>query len=511
MLLAELAAASELVAATSARNGKIAALAACLAQLAPDEVEVGVGFLSGEARQGRIGVGHAALRSLEVAAANEPSLQVLEVDRTLEQMAGLKGAGSAGKRTRMLEQLFGRAIRAEQTFLIKLLIGELRQGALEGVMLDAVAKAFAVPAPAVRRAMMLAANLGRVAEAARQGGEAALAEFRLQLFRPLSPMLAQTATDASDAVAQLGEAAFEWKLDGARIQAHRAGDEVRLYTRALNEVTAAVPEIAAAVRALPAETLVLDGEVLALRADGSPLPFQTTMRRFGRRLDVEALRSELPLSVFFFDALHIDGSDLLDAPASQRLQALAALLPEAQRVPRIVTSDPEVANAFIDRALATGHEGVVAKSLVAPYQAGRRGAGWLKIKRAHTVDLVVLAVEWGSGRRRGTLSNLHLGARSPDGGFVMLGKTFKGMTDAMLAFQTKKLLELETHRDEYTVYVRPELVVEVAFDGLQTSSHYPGGVALRFARIKGYRLDKRADEADTLEAVRKAAKLSSSE
>jgi DNA ligase 1 len=506
MLLAQLVEASQRVAATSARNAKIAALAACLAQLEPEEIEIGVAYLSGETRQGKIGVGYGVLRKLEVEPAGEPSLRVLEVDGLLEQLQGLKGAGSGTKRVQLLTALFARATQPEQEFLIKLLIGELRQGALEGVMLDAVAKACSVPATTVRRAMMFAANLGRIARAAREGGESALAEYRLQLFRPLAPMLAQTASDAADAIAQLGEAAFEWKLDGARIQVHRDGDEVRIYTRALNEVLA-VPEIVEAVRALPAKTLVLDGEAIAMRADGTPHTFQTTMKRFSRK-EGAADRGER-LSPFFFDVLHIDGKDLLDAPAGERTAALHALLPEAQRLPRLVTGNTEEANAFIDKAIDTGHEGVVAKSLTATYQAGRRGVGWLKIKRAHTVDLVVLAVEWGSGRRKGTLSNLHLGARDPNGGFVMLGKTFKGMTDEMLAFQTKKLLELETHRDDYTVYVRPELVVEVAFDGLQTSPHYPGGVALRFARIKGYRLDKRADEVDTLAAVRDAAKYSS--
>ena len=504
MLLAELVAASQQVAATSARNGKIAALAACLGQLAPDEVQIGVAYLSGEVRQGKLGVGYGVLKKLAVEPASEPSLEVLEVDGVLDQLSGIKGAGSGTKRTQLLTALFARATQAEQAFLIKLLIGELRQGALEGVMLDAVAKAYGAPQATVRRAMMFAANLGVIARAAREGGEAALGEYKLQLFRPLAPMLAQTASDAADAITQLGECAFEWKLDGARIQVHRDGDQVRIYTRALNEVLA-VPEIVDAVRALPAKTLVLDGEAIAMRPDGTPHTFQTTMKRFSRK-EGAADRGER-LSPFFFDALHIDGKDMLDAPASERTAALHALIPEAQRLPRLVTTNPEQANAFIDKAIDTGHEGVVAKSLTATYQAGRRGAGWLKIKRAHTVDLVVLAVEWGSGRRKGTLSNLHLGARDPNGGFVMLGKTFKGMTDEMLAFQTKKLLELETHRDDYTVYVRPELVVEVAFDGLQTSPHYPGGVALRFARIKAYRLDKPPAEADTLEAVRQAAKF----
>ncbi len=336
---------------------------------------------------------------------------------------------------------------------------------------------------------------------ARSGGEPALSALQLQLFTPVLPMLAQSATDARDALAAFDEAAFEHKLDGARIQVHRRGDDVRVFTRQLNDVTSAVPEIVAAARALAVSSCVLDGEAIVLRSDGRPETFQTTMRRFGRKLDVEHMRAELPLSACYFDVLHVDGRDLLDAPAHERMTALERLIPSAQRVERIVTRDEAVAHAFIERALCAGHEGVVAKALAAPYQAGRRNAAWLKIKRAHTLDLVVLAVEWGSGRRKGYLSNLHLGARAADGSFVMIGKTFKGMTDAMLAFQTERLLQLETHRDDYTVYVRPELVVEVAFDGVQVSPRYPGGVALRFARIKGYREDKRAHEADTIETV----------
>ncbi len=526
MLLSQLASTSQHVAETSARRGKISELATCLAQLEDAETEVGVAFLAGEARQGRIGVGHAVLHAIAAAPAGEPTLTLHEVDAALQRIVTARGAGANGARTQALHALFSRATAPEQEFLDKLLRGELRQGALESVMLDAVAQAFDVPNASVRRAMMLHADLGSIARLAREGGDRALGELRLQLFRPLSPMLAQTAADPDEAITSLGEAAFEQKLDGARVQAHREGDEVRIFTRQLNDVTAALPELVSAVRALPARSLVLDGEAIALRPDGRPLPFQTTMRRFGRKLDVEDLRRELPLSSLFFDLLHLDGRDLLDAPASERARVLAELLPAQHRVERIVTADPSVANAFFERAIVSGHEGLVAKSLIAPYEAGRRGGGWLKIKRAHTLDLVVLAAEWGSGRRKGTLSNLHLGARasysavapelvvnsavapelpsgslSPATGFVMLGKTFKGMTDEMLAFQTKHLLGLETDRDASTVYVRPELVVEVAFDGVQRSSQYPGGVALRFARIKGYRLDKRPDEADSLETI----------
>jgi DNA ligase-1 len=501
MLLAQLVTASEAVAATRARRQKVAALAACIAQLAPEELAIGVAFLAGEPRNGRIGIGYSALRALPSAASEAPSLTLLELDATLARIAEAKGEGSAHDRAQLLHALFARATAPEQDFLQRLLVGELRQGALEGVMLDALAQAFAVPADAVRRALMLTGELGIVAEAAQARGAEGLAELSLQLFRPLSPMLAQTARDAREALAKLGEAAFEHKLDGARVQVHKRGEQVRVFTRHLNEVTDAVPELVEAALALPAQTFVLDGEAIALRADGRPQPFQVTMRRFGRRLDVSALRQDLPLSVSFFDALHIEGRDLLDEPASARADALAQLLPSALRVPRLVTRDVDEANAFIEGALAAGHEGAVAKALDGRYEAGRRGGGWLKIKRAHTLDLIVLAAEWGSGRRKGFLSNLHLGARAQDGSFVMLGKTFKGMTDDMLAFQTRALLELEVQRDAYTVYVRPELMVEVAFDGVQASPHYPGGVALRFARIKGYRLDKPPSEADTIETV----------
>jgi DNA ligase-1 len=351
---------------------------------------------------------------------------------------------------------------------------------------------------------MLSGELGAVAAAALAEGEEGLARFRLDVLRPLQPMLAQTAEDPADALARLGgAAAFEWKLDGARIQVHRLGDDVRVYTRNLAEITVRVPELVEAIRALPVEAIVLDGEAIALTGDGRPHPFQVTMSRFGSRIDVDDHRRRVPLSGAFFDVLHLDGDDLLDRPARERFAALASRLPPELLVPRLETGDAAEAGRFLDDALAHGHEGVMAKGLDSAYEAGRRGGGWLKLKRAHTLDLVVLAAEWGHGRRRGTLSNLHLGARDPEtGGFVMLGKTFKGMTDAMLAWQTERLLALETSSDGHVVRVRPELVVEIAFDGVQASSRYPGGVALRFARVKGYREDKRADEADTIDAVR---------
>ena len=501
MLLEPLVITSQQVAATQSRNAKVRLLAACLAQLSPAELPIGVAFLSGEPRQGRIGIGHAVLRGLSAPPAPVSALTIDQVDAVLERIASTRGSGAGAQRLEQLVALFANATTVEQDFLYRLLLGELRQGALEGIMLDAIAQAFAVSESTLRRALMLAGDLGSVARVARERGDAGLAEFRLQVFRPVQPMLAQTAADTAEALAKLKRAALEWKLDGARVQVHREGADVRVFTRQLNDVTAAVPELVDAALRLPARAFVLDGEAIAIQPDGKPQPFQVTMRRFGRRLDVDALRQSLPLSSFFFDVLHLDGEDVLDRPASERVRALSALVPAEHAIERAVVEDPDEADAFLRRALAAGHEGVVAKSLSASYDAGRRGGSWLKIKRAHTLDLVVLAAEWGSGRRKGTLSNLHLGARAASGEFVMLGKTFKGMTDEMLKWQTQHLLGLEVARDAFTVYVRPSLVVEVAFDGVQRSPQYPGGVALRFARIKGYRHDKPASEADTLESV----------
>jgi DNA ligase-1 len=401
--------------------------------------------------------------------------------------------------------LFSRATQAEQHFLIRLLIGELRQGALSGVMVDAIASASTIAVNEVRRAAMYAKSLGAVAHAALAEGESALANFQLELLSPVAPMLAQTAADVSEALEQLGaDAVFEWKMDGARIQVHKAGDSLHIYTRSLNDVTAAVPEIVETVQALPARELILDGEAIAFTEAGRPHPFQITMRRFGRKLDVEKLRAELPMRAYFFDCLRSGDESLADRPTRERFDALARAVPESLLIPRLVTSSEDQANAFYDAAIAAGHEGIMAKSLSAPYEAGNRGASWLKIKRAHTLDLVVLAAEWGHGRRTGKLSNLHLGALDPaTGEYVMLGKTFKGLTDAMLEWQTQEFLKRETHRDDWTVYVRPELVVEIAFSDLQASPRYPGGLALRLARVKRYRDDKPVAEADTMESVRK--------
>lgn len=504
-LLASLVATSERVRGHSGRLAKVRELAALLAALAPAEIEIVTHYLSGEIPQGRIGIGFASLKSAAQSAALAPSLSVADVDAHLTQLARTRGAGSAERRGQALRELFSRATAAEQQFLLQLLSSELRQGALAGIMIDAVAAAAQLPAAQVRRAGMYAPDLGAVARAALVGGLEGLRQFQLELFAPVSPMLAQTAADVPEALGELrGEAAFEWKLDGARIQVHKEDTEVRIYTRALNEVTDAVPEVVELVRGLPARALILDGEAIALDRRGRPRPFQTTMRRFGRRLRVAALRAEIPIQAFFFDCLRHEGQTLADRSTRERFAALVAAVPAQARVPRLVTAAEADARAFYEEALAAGHEGVMAKSLDAPYEAGSRGASWLKIKRAHTLDLVVLAAEWGHGRRRGKLSNLHLGAREPaTGEYVMLGKTFKGLTDALLEWQTRELLAREIQRDEWTVYVRPELVAEIAFSDLQASSRYPGGVALRLARVKRYREDKRALDADSMESVRR--------
>jgi DNA ligase-1 len=488
VLFAELAAATEDVRSLSSRKAKVARLAEALRGLDERERAAGAGYLAGAPRQRVLGVGWASLRELPQPAV-AASLTVADVDVAFAALAELSGAGSVAARRAALTSLLGRATSSEQAFLRALIVGDLRQGALAAVVGDAVAAAASVPVAAVRRALMLRGDLGAVAEAALSGGAEALAEFRLEVGRPIAPMLASTAPDLDAALEKTGPAAVEWKLDGARIQVHRSDSGVSIFTRTLDEVTDRLPEIVAAVNALPGAAFVLDGEAIALRADGRPHPFQVTGSRFASRG-----AHSVVLTPMFFDLLHLDGSDLLDRPGSERAAALSALVPAEWRVPR---GGPEQ----LELALGMGHEGVVVKALEAPYEAGRRGSAWVKVKPVHTLDLVVLAVEWGSGRRRGWLSNLHLGARAPDGGFVMLGKTFKGLTDAMLQWQTEKLLALEERRAGHVVHVRPELVVEIAFDGVQTSPRYPGGVALRFARVVRYREDKPASEADTLDAV----------
>ena len=504
MLLLDVVAASAEVGAQSSRLAKVGRIAQLLDTAASGgdahQVAVVVSWLSGELVQRQIGVGWATLRALPPPA-DEPTLTVTEVDAAFTAIGAVAGAGSQRQRAALVAQLFSAATPVEQTFLRRLLAGELRQGALAGVMADAVARAARLSPAEVRRAAMLAGDLPAVAAAALTGDTDTLGEFTLRVGRPVGPMLAQTATDVADALGKLGGTGlFEAKLDGARLQIHRDGDDVALYTRSLDDVTARLPEVVDAVLALPVTSLIADGEAIALRPDGRPHRFQVTASRFGRAKAKDAQR----LSVFFFDLLHRDGENLLDLPTTERLAALDAIVPATQRVDRLATADPHEAGRFLDATLAAGHEGVMAKSLTAPYEAGRRGTGWLKVKPVHTLDLVVLAVEWGSGRRTGKLSNIHLGARDPEtGGFVMLGKTFKGMTDAMLEWQTQRFMELaDGPNDGYVVKLRPEQVVEIAFDGVQGSTRYPGGMALRFARVLRYRDDKSPAEADTIDTVR---------
>ena len=500
--LSDLAEASAAVAATSSRLEKTRLLAALLSLADRDDLEIVVAWLSGELRQRRIGVGWAALAALPTPASS-PSLVVSAVNADFAEMAELSGPGSQTRRAERLDAMFRAATDAEQRFLRALLGGELRQGALGGVMTDAIARAASSPLAEVRRAAMLRGDLPAVAGAAMRGGASALSAFRLEVGRALAPMLAQTATSVDDALARLeGPVAFEAKLDGARIQIHRAEQRVWLFTRSLDDITARLPGVVDDVLGWPVRSLVTDGELVALRADGRARPFQDTASRVGSRSS-EAGAPDRRLHAFVFDALHVDGVDLVDGSASERRAALERVVPKEACVERLVTRDAAEARAFFARMVDAGYEGVMAKSLDAPYEAGRRGAGWLKIKPVLTLDLVVLAVEWGSGRRRGRLSNIHLGARSPDGGFVMLGKTFKGMTDAMLAWQTERFLELASGpTDGHVVTLRPEQVVEIAFDGVQRSSRYPGKMALCFARVLRYRDDKAASEADTIDAVR---------
>jgi len=558
VLLTELVLTSQAVAATPRRSVKIDKIADLLRAASPAEVPVVVAFLSGELRQRQIGVGYAALGGLAAGdgAAGEktPTLTVGEVDTVFAEVGAVTGPGAQAARRRLLAELFGRATAAERDFLTRLIAGELHQGALEGVMVEAVARAAGVPASEVRRAHLLGGSLQAVATAAltaakrtasaaqarpstsgpatsdhtttaqaspdqatiAQAGKAAsaaLRSFGLQVGRPLRLMLASSASSVAAAFARVSPAAVEWKIDGIRIQVHRDASGVAVFTRTLDNITARVPEIADAALALDVRQAVLDGEAVALYPDGRPRPFQVTASRAGTQADVARQRADVPLTAFFFDLLHLDGTDLIDEPASDRYALLTSVLPADLLIPRLVTDDVAAAEAFFADAVARGHEGVVVKSPSALYAAGRRGSEWIKVKPRHTLDLVVLAAEWGHGRRRGWLSNLHLGARDPDtGGLVMLGKTFKGLTDEMLGWQTTRLLELAEEpgrrpagdlRDAYGVLrVKPELVVEVAFDGVQASPRYPGGLALRFARVLRYRPDKTASDADTIDAVR---------
>lgn len=498
MKLREVVSTSRSISATRSRRAKVAGLAELLAAAEPGEIEIVVGFLSGTPRQGRVGVGGASLWAIKPPPAESSEIEVVEVDRAIGRIPSITGPGSRARRLRLLEDLLGRATAGEQDFIRRLLIGELRQGALEGLMMDAVAAATGIPAGVVRRAAMLGGDLGSVARSALLEGEDALRRMTIRPLHPVRPMLATTSGSIADALAALGTASIEWKLDGARIQVHRSGDRVAVFTRRLNEVGARMPSVAAAVRRLPATAIVLDGEAMTHDEEGRVRPFEQTMSRFGSR-DPSGGGALIP---YFFDILHLDGRDLIDCPLSERIGVLRQALPAEYLVPRIITADEREAAEMLAEARRNRHEGVMVKALDSVYAAGRRGSAWLKVKPAYHLDLVVLAAEWGHGRRTGRLSNLHLGARDAErGGFVMVGKTFKGLTDEMLAWQTERFLEIQTGRDRHIVFVRPETVVEVAFDGVQPSPVYRGGAALRFARVKRYRTDKEPGEADTIEDI----------
>jgi DNA ligase-1 len=495
MLLADLVAVSRRVAATRSRTEKIELLAAALRRLEPDETPIALSYLAGRPTQQRLGAGHVTIYGVTSTPADTPGLELLEVSRVLDDLAAASGPGSKQRKEELLLDLYGRATQDEQDFLRGLMVRNLRQGALEGVMAEAVGSALGVPADRVRRAAMLEGDLVAVSARALAEGAGALGESMLVVFTPVQPMLAATADSAGAAVIELGEAVVEQKLDGLRLQVHRHGDDVKVFTRNLREIGGDVPDVIAAARSLGAESFILDGEGLLLGDGGRPSPFQESMSR-------PDSNDGWPLSPFFFDILSLDGSDLIDEPLEVRRQALHRLTPPGVRVGSIVTDDPGTAEGFFADSVAAGFEGVVVKDLTQPYEAGRRGSGWLKVKPTHTLDLVILAAEWGSGRRQGWLSNLHLGARDEAGGTVMLGKTFKGLTDEMLRWQTEAFLAIETRRTGHTVYLEPRIVYEVAFDGVQRSTRYPGGVALRFARVKRHRLDKTAEEADTIATVR---------
>lgn len=511
MLLAHVAAASDAVGATASRTAKIAVLASLLDEASPDEVGLVVRYLSGELRQRRTGVGWAALRDLPPAA-EVATLSVADADAVFEHLGGLSGRGSTRARREAVARLMAAATRPEQRLLTGLVSGELRQGAAAGVMTEAVASSGGVSATDVRAAVTLSGSLPDVAAALRRSGRAGLAKFRLRVGSPLAPMLAQSASTVEQAFDRIGgddPVGVEYKLDGIRVQLHRDGDDVAVFSRSGDDLTARTPDLVEQVRSFDASLLVLDAEALVLRPDGRPAPFQVTGSRVGRSTDVAEARRQAPLTLAVFDALHVDGDDLVGEPATTRWQRLSTAVDPARQMPRLLTDDRGAAQAFVADALDRGHEGAVLKAGSAPYAAGRRGASWVKVKPRIVLDLVVLAVEWGHGRREGTLSNIHLGARDPSGhygppdGFVMCGKTFKGMTDAMLAWQTRRFRELAAGpTDDWVVTLRPEQVVEIAIDGVQSSQRYPGGVALRFARVLRYRDDKRPTEADTVERVR---------
>jgi DNA ligase 1 len=494
-LFADVVAASQGITETGSRSAKVAILTELLVRLEPGEIPAVVGFLAGVPRQGRVGIGYSTIYGVEREPAPEASLGVEDVDRAVTEVQTATGTGSAAARREILGQLLARATEPEADFARRLFTGQLRQGALAGVMADAVAKAAAVPATLVRRALMLSGDLGQTAQIALTEGEEGLRAVGLELFRPIFPMLASTAASVAEAVDSFGRSSVEWKLDGIRIQIHRRGDEVRIYTRNLNDVSDRLPGIVTAARALPVAQAVLDGEALWMSEDG-PAAFQETVSQIDADAPPEGVVT------FLFDALHIDGEDLLDTPLEERSKRLEGIAPQL-KIPSVMTADPDEAQRVLDEALEAGHEGVVVKDAASLYSGGRRGKAWRKVKPVRTYDLVVLGAEWGHGRRRGWLSNLHLGARDPGNGeFVMVGKTFKGLTDELLEWQTRELLAREASREGIAVLVRPELVVEIALDGVQSSTRYPGGIALRFARVKRYRTDKDAAEADTIDDLR---------
>lgn len=495
MLLSEIVAVSEAVRTTSARTEKVDLLAGLLQRMSPDEASIGISFLSGSPTQQRLGAGYATVYRVEAPPAADSTLEIVDVDAVLTQVAAVSGPGSRSLRENLLEDLLARATASEQVYLRNLMVRNLRQGALEGVMAEAAAVALGVTPARVRRAAMLEGDLVAVTARALAEGPDSLAESALSVFTPVQPMLAKAANSAGEALAGAGSAVIEQKLDGLRLQVHRRGNRVAVFTRNLRDVTDEVPGIATSATEIDAESFILDGEGLMVDEDGSPLSFQDSMSRPGDGGDH-------PLTVFYFDVLHRDGVDLIDEPLSARRQALSELVGPAAQVGSLVTNDPEAANQYFADSVAAGFEGVVVKTLSQPYEAGRRGTGWLKVKPTHTLDLVILAAEWGSGRRQGWLSNLHLGAIGPDGDYVMLGKTFKGLTDDMLEWQTAAFLEIEDRREGRAVFLKPSIVYEVAFDGVQRSTRYPGGVALRFARVKSIRDDKRPEDADSLETVR---------
>ncbi|MHB8510762.1 MAG: ATP-dependent DNA ligase [Actinomycetota bacterium] len=497
MQFAEVAATSEALSQTRSRLEKTALIAALLRGLHPDEIAPAVGFLIGSIRQGRIGVGWASLMNVAASSMSDDPLTVSFLDQAIDELQALTGSGSVAQRNALLTSLFARATTSEQSMLRKLFTGEMRQGALDGVMIDAIAQAASVSAALVRRATMLSGDVRLTARAALTGGSHALESIGLSLFQPVLPMLASSADTVAEALTRTGRASVEWKLDGIRVQAHRAGDDVRVFTRNLNDVTERLPDVVKVVRSLPCDRVLLDGEAIALDEDQRPHLFQDTMSEIGRKLGPQQLQA----SVFLFDSLHLDGKDLIDQPLIERIDSLTRVA-GANRIPSAITDRAEEADEVLRQSLESGHEGVVIKSTTSAYEAGRRGKAWVKVKPVRTLDLVVLAAEWGHGRRKGYLSNLHLGARDPSGGFVMIGKTFKGLTDAVLAWQTEMLLSLEDHREGIAVFVRPELVVEIELDGVQNSTRYPGGVAMRFARVLRYRPDKSSQQADTIETVR---------